>query len=68
MSENKPVTGNNSPNKNKGFRKCPFCDSELKQENAEYCSYCKIEIRYCSKCGSPVSNNIALCPNCGAKL
>lgn len=61
---------NNKPefDKDKKSCKCPYCDSELKEENINYCFYCKIDIVYCTKCGSPVSSNIEYCPNCGAKL
>lgn len=60
---------NDTKNKRKeSISKCPYCDSELKDEIQNFCSFCKVKITYCKKCGSPISNNIEYCPNCGEKL
>jgi len=48
--------------------KCPYCDSKLNDTKLPFCSYCKIKISYCKKCGHAVSNNLKVCPNCGEKL
>ena len=48
--------------------KCPYCDTELKEKEAEECSFCKVKITLCSSCGYPVSSHIKKCPNCGNDL
>ncbi|GAG80318.1 hypothetical protein ES703_56787 [subsurface metagenome] len=48
--------------------KCPYCDIKLNDTKLPFCSYCKIKISYCKKCGHAVSNNLKVCPNCGEKL
>ncbi|MFO7929014.1 MAG: zinc ribbon domain-containing protein [Candidatus Humimicrobiaceae bacterium] len=54
--------------KNRTACKCPYCDAELKSQDNDYCSYCKIKIYHCDNCGNPVSSNIDICPKCGKKL
>ena len=53
---------------NKKPCKCPYCDAEITETDAEECSFCKVKISLCSSCGYPVSSHIDECPNCGNKL
>ncbi len=47
--------------------KCPYCESELKDDTTDKCSFCNVEINFCSQCSYPVSDKVEKCPNCGAK-
>ena len=45
---------------------CPFCDSELAEEEAPICRSCGVEFENCPACGKLASNKDKCCPHCGA--
>jgi len=46
---------------------CPFCDSELAEEEAPICRSCGVSFETCPACGKLVSNKDKSCPHCGAE-
>jgi len=45
---------------------CPFCDSELAEEEAPICRSCGVSFETCPSCGKLTSSNDKSCPHCGA--
>lgn len=48
--------------------RCPYCDMELANSEAEYCIFCNFKVSHCPQCSYPVTDKMKKCPNCGAKL
>jgi nitrogen fixation NifU-like protein len=46
---------------------CPFCDSELAEEENPICRSCGISFDTCPECGKLVSTKDTKCPHCGAE-
>lgn len=44
---------------------CPFCESDLGEEESPFCQACHREVPYCSKCHEPLSKDATICPHCG---
>lgn len=47
---------------------CPFCESELMDEESPFCQACHAEIPYCGKCHEPLPKDATVCPHCGANI
>ena len=63
------MTGKESKNTGKKTPiRCPYCDRELQDNEAEQCIFCRFKIDHCRICSYPVSDKMEKCPNCGTKL
>ena len=44
---------------------CPFCESDLGEEESPFCQACHREVPYCPKCHEPLSKDATVCSHCG---
>lgn len=47
---------------------CPYCDSELMDEESPFCQACRVKVFCCPNCRQPVARDKMVCPHCGASV
>ncbi|MEW6087123.1 MAG: hypothetical protein AB1498_02315 [bacterium] len=61
MKKSKPVS-------QKKACTCPYCGGSIVCKGIALCEPCGKKFVNCKKCGSMVSDNLAVCPNCNEVL
>jgi len=47
---------------------CPYCETEIGEEQFPFCQACKASLVFCPQCGKPLTLETKVCPHCGAKI
>lgn len=47
---------------------CPYCETELEDEDSPFCQACHAELPHCPKCHESVPKDANVCPHCGANI